>query len=151
MLEKNDAGAPRLPEYTKARQLPKHASPELRRALREGRRMHLDRDSWFIDDETGKPIAPHPEIEQKWTAKDFKRADLYHGAKLIKAGKGGPNPRVAEAIRQTAGRPRLEHPKKAIKLRLDPDVLDYFRATGPGWQTRINETLRRSAKLKKAG
>jgi uncharacterized protein (DUF4415 family) len=40
------------------------------------------------------------------------------------------------------GRPRVERPKIAVKLRLDPDVLDGFRATGPGWQTRINAALR---------
>jgi uncharacterized protein (DUF4415 family) len=36
-----------------------------------------------------------------------------------------------------------------IETRLDPDVLAYFRALGPGWQTRINATLRRAAKLGK--
>jgi len=46
------------------------------------------------------------------------------------------------------GRPPSEHPKEAIKLRIDPDVLAYFRATGPGWQTRMNDALRRAAKLK---
>jgi uncharacterized protein (DUF4415 family) len=29
--------------------------------------------------------------------------------------------------------------------------VEHFRATGPGWQTRINDALRRAAKLKKAG
>jgi uncharacterized protein (DUF4415 family) len=47
------------------------------------------------------------------------------------------------------GRPPSPAPKQAIKLRLDPDVLEYFRSKGPGWQTRINATLRRAAKLKK--
>ena len=32
--------------------------------------------------------------------------------------------------------------KVSITLRLDPDVLDALRATGPGWQTRINDLLR---------
>jgi uncharacterized protein (DUF4415 family) len=32
--------------------------------------------------------------------------------------------------------------KEAIKLRLDPDVLTVLRATGPGWQTRVNTILR---------
>jgi uncharacterized protein (DUF4415 family) len=49
------------------------------------------------------------------------------------------------------GRPRSAAPKQAIKLRLDPDVLAYFRNLGPGWRTRINATLRRAAKLKKTG
>ena len=47
------------------------------------------------------------------------------------------------------GRPPLEAPKKAVKLRLDADLVAHFRETGPGWQTRINATLRRAARLKK--
>lgn len=45
------------------------------------------------------------------------------------------------------GRPPIENPKQAIKLRLSPDVLNYFRATGKGWQTRIDETLRKAVGL----
>ena len=33
-------------------------------------------------------------------------------------------------------------PKAAISLRLDADVLDWFKAQGPGYQTRINAVLR---------
>jgi len=33
-------------------------------------------------------------------------------------------------------------PKDAISIRLDKDVLDFFRATGKGYQTRINAVLR---------
>jgi hypothetical protein len=46
------------------------------------------------------------------------------------------------------GRPRSLTRKVALKLRLDPDVVEAFRATGPGWQTKINATLRLS--LRKA-
>ncbi len=35
--------------------------------------------------------------------------------------------------------------KVPVSLRLDPDVVEHFRATGRGWQTRINDTLRRAA------
>jgi uncharacterized protein (DUF4415 family) len=45
------------------------------------------------------------------------------------------------------GRPPLESPKIAIKLRLDQDVIERFRAGGPGWQTRINAALRKAAGL----
>jgi|SoimicmetaTmtLMC_FD_k123_275361_1 uncharacterized protein (DUF4415 family) len=44
------------------------------------------------------------------------------------------------------GRPRKPFPKLAIKLRLDPEVLDHFRKFGPGWQTQINAVLRRATK-----
>jgi uncharacterized protein (DUF4415 family) len=71
-----------------------------------------------------------PDDAPEWTAKQFERADLYHGDKLVRA-----------------GRPRSANSKLALKLRIDPDIVEHFRATGPGWQTRINDTLRRAAKL----
>jgi len=33
-------------------------------------------------------------------------------------------------------------PKRGVYLRLDPDVLDWFKETGKGYQTRINKVLR---------
>lgn len=39
------------------------------------------------------------------------------------------------------GRPKAEHPKEAVNLRLSPQVLRHFRAGGRGWQTRINAVL----------
>ena len=51
-------------------------------------------------------------------------------------------PELAEKFRQAAGRPRAAQTKKAVSVRLDADVLAKFRATGPGWQTRINEVLK---------
>ena len=43
------------------------------------------------------------------------------------------------------GRPRSENPKVSTTIRLSPEVLEHFRAGGPGWQTRIDETLRKAA------
>ena len=45
-------------------------------------------------------------------------------------------------FKNKGGRPRIERPKEAIKLRIDADVVEAFRKTGPGWQTRINLMLR---------
>jgi hypothetical protein len=46
------------------------------------------------------------------------------------------------------GRPPLsDKPKTAITLRLDEDVVQAYRETGEGWQTRINADLRRARKL----
>jgi uncharacterized protein (DUF4415 family) len=41
------------------------------------------------------------------------------------------------------GRPRSENPKKLISIRLPEDVIQKWRATGPGWQTRMAEKLAR--------
>lgn len=46
------------------------------------------------------------------------------------------------AAKLNAHRPGKVPAKKLISLRLDQDVIDAFRATGPGWQSRINATLR---------
>ena len=40
------------------------------------------------------------------------------------------------------GRPRKTITKKRITIRLSPDVVDTFRATGKGWQTRVDEALK---------
>src|SRR5262245_11505310 len=75
-----------------------------------------------------------PDDAPELTDEMIERADLYHGDKLVRR-----------------GRPPSDNPKKALKLRIDADVVEHFRATGPGWQTRINDALRRAAKLRKVG
>lgn len=40
------------------------------------------------------------------------------------------------------GRPKAEVTKERITIRLSPDVLERFRATGTGWQTRVDAALR---------
>ncbi|MBB1498928.1 BrnA antitoxin family protein [Paracoccus sp. MC1862] len=57
-------------------------------------------------------------------------------------------PALAEAMRKNVGgRPKAENPKVAVSLRLDQDVVARFKASGPGWQTRINSALRDAAGL----
>ncbi|WP_331254812.1 BrnA antitoxin family protein [Methylobacterium currus] len=52
-------------------------------------------------------------------------------------------PDLHTAWKRRPGRPKAEVTKVAVKLRLDPDVVEGYRATGPGWQTRMNDVLRR--------
>jgi len=78
-------------------------------------------------------IQPHEYDEApEWTEEDFARAEIRVGDTLIRR-----------------GRPPLERPKEAVKLRLSPDVLDHFRSGGPGWQTRINATLEKAVAREK--
>jgi uncharacterized protein (DUF4415 family) len=44
--------------------------------------------------------------------------------------------------RRPRGRPRSESSKTKVNIRLSPDVLAHWRATGPGWQSRIDDLLR---------
>ena len=43
------------------------------------------------------------------------------------------------------GRPTKAVPKEMVTLRLDPEILEAFKKSGPGWQTRINDVLKRAA------
>lgn len=97
---------------------------ELRTHFEEGR--GYSKEDW---DE----VSDNPE----WTEEDFKRARPF--AEVF--------PELAESIRRSRGRPAVEMPKRQISLRLDPDVIDAFKATGKGWQGRINDALRKAAKL----
>jgi uncharacterized protein (DUF4415 family) len=67
-----------------------------------------------------------PELTAQWA----KEANLFDGEKLVRR-----------------GRPKADTTKAPVKIRLDADVLMALRATGDGWQTRINETLRASLRL----
>ena len=67
---------------------------------------------------------PLPEITDAWIAS----ADLYQGDKLIRR-----------------GRPRLAAPRQLLSLRLPPQVIARWKATGPGWQTRMAEALDKAA------
>ena len=47
----------------------------------------------------------------------------------------------ARTVFKKAGRPKSANPKQLISLRLPPDVIARWKATGPGWQTRMAERL----------
>ena len=48
---------------------------------------------------------------------------------------------LSRAILNKGGRPRSANPRKLISIRLPVDVIERWKATGPGWQTRIAERL----------
>lgn len=74
------------------------------------------------------------EDSPEWTAADFGRARP--------AGEVHPAVVATGLVRNKGGRPRGSD-KEMVSIRLDRDVLERFRASGPGWQTRINEALRK--------
>ncbi|MEM8686546.1 MAG: BrnA antitoxin family protein [Pseudomonadota bacterium] len=47
------------------------------------------------------------------------------------------------------GRPKSDNPKRQVTLRLDGEIIEHFKGSGRGWQTRINNALREAAGLKK--
>lgn len=52
---------------------------------------------------------------------------------------------VAKARR---GRPKSANPKREVKIRLDGEIVDHLRASGPGWQTRLNAAVAAAIKAK---
>ena len=71
-----------------------------------------------------------PDDAPKLTEDRASEADAYVGKTLVRR-----------------GRPKLAQTKRHISLRLDQDVIDSFKATGPGWQARVNKALRKAARV----
>jgi len=66
-----------------------------------------------------------PDDAPELTDEFFTQADEFVGGKLVRR-----------------GRPKAKVPKLALTVRYDADVVDAFKATGKGWQTRMNAALR---------
>jgi uncharacterized protein (DUF4415 family) len=81
-----------------------------------------------------KPPADYDD-NPPWSAADFKRA---RPAREVV-------PELVEAFKRARGRPPLENPKISLTLRLDKAMVEKFRASGPGWQGRMNATLIKAA------
>jgi uncharacterized protein (DUF4415 family) len=50
----------------------------------------------------------------------------------------------SRTVFEKAGRPRSPNPKQMISLRLPPEVIARWKATGPGWQTRMAKRLEKT-------
>ena len=73
----------------------------------------------------------------EWTKKDFANAKPFADAL----------PELAASIRKGRG-PNKAPTKTLVSLRLSGQVLEVYKAKGPGWQSRIDEDLRRINKIK---
>lgn len=70
------------------------------------------------------PDEMKPELDADW----FEEADAFDGAKLVRR-----------------GRPKSRNPKLPVTIRLDEDIVVWFKRGGDGWQTRMNDELRKAA------
>ena len=50
--------------------------------------------------------------------------------------------RAMVPIRVVRGRPKLANKKQLVSIRYSPEVIDYFRASGAGWQARMDAVLK---------
>jgi uncharacterized protein (DUF4415 family) len=93
----------------------------------------MDRELDDLDDAASRPDEENPELTHEqilkmrpaleWIAEEF-------------------GPEAAEELRRGRGRPAKPDRKVNQTLRLDPDVLAWFKRQGPGWQARMNAALR---------
>lgn len=79
-------------------------------------------------------IATDPD-NAEWTEADFRNARPFAEA----------FPELAAKLGRTRGRQKAPT-KQLVSLRLDQDVVERFKASGPGWQSRMNDVLRIAAK-----
>lgn len=88
---------------------------------------HKDGDRTPFEPGDGPYDPNDAEAARAW----FAQADLIRDGKVVRRGKRGPQKAPT---------------KKLVSLRLSPEVIDHFKSTGPGWQTRIDSTLLKSIK-----
>ena len=76
----------------------------------------------------------HGEDIPEWTEESFKAARRF----------AIEHPEILEFMRRARGErgPQIAPVKQRVGLRLDADILSHFRASGPGWQARINDVLK---------
>src|ERR1700728_1748232 len=92
-------------------------------------RVSARREGQHIPYEPGD--GPYDPNDAEATRAFLAQADLIRHGRVVRRGKRGPQKAPT---------------KKLVSLRLSPEVIDHFKATGDGWQSRIDETLRKVVK-----
>lgn len=91
----------------------------------------------------GKPVIPDPEMVDE----DSPELDDAFFAKARPTAEVAPEFVAAVARGRGVAGGAQPRSKALVTLRLDRDVVERFRADGPGWQSRMNEALRKAAGL----
>ena len=100
----------------------------------------LARDLPFIEIEAlyGEEVAIYAGIARDPDAEELDEEWFKHARPAIEV-----VPHIVAEYRRTRGK-QAKPVKQRVSIRLDSDVAEHFRAGGAGWQTRLNETLRRA-------
>lgn len=78
------------------------------------------------DEDVARQIAEDPDTAPELTDENLDGGEIWEGDRFVR----------------TVGRPKGSGKKELVTLRIDRDLIAHFRATGPGWQTRLNDALR---------
>jgi uncharacterized protein (DUF4415 family) len=89
----------------------------------------------MIANKSGLPASSvDPDDAPEWTDDQFARAEIAIGGKILRKAQG--------TLTRGPGRPKTGRAKEQVSVRLDQDLLQAMRSSGPGWQQRMNEMLR---------
>ena len=77
-----------------------------------------------------------PDDAPELTDDFFEQGEWKIGEQPVSAAEG------AAALRKAIGRPKAASTKQALTVRYDAEVIEAFKATGKGWQTRMNAALK---------
>ena len=76
-----------------------------------------------------------PDDAPEWTEEVFQRAEIRRAGEVVRPASGTLTKR---------GRPKSETPKIQVTLRLDQEIVEAYRSGGKGWQSRLNEDLKKA-------
>ncbi len=95
----------------------------------------------YIEYEDGTKVLLDEDDSPPYSDEDFAQAVFVSAREVLPAA-------FWKALEEgRVGRPKSLTPKKPVTIRLDSDLLAAFKATGAGWQTRINDLLRQHMPL----
>lgn len=77
---------------------------------------------------------------QKQIAEDPDDFEALPGSKVMPFAEALPD-LAANMRKNLGGRPKSDNPKVAVNIRLNPETVEKFKATGKGWQTRMSDVL----------
>lgn len=99
--------------------------PEQPKTFQAGR--GYTRDDW---DAVDSPELTAEDFAQMKPARDVLPVSFFEGMKEARK----------------AGRPRVEKPKQAVTLRLDPDVIERFQQQGKDWRSKMSDALEKASR-----
>lgn len=89
-----------------------------------------------------------PDDAPEWTDEMFEMGQVSIGNVIVRPATG----HLTKDGMKPFGRPSLgDAARKPVTMRLPPDVLDWFRKSGPGWQRRVSDILENYVAGRKAG
>jgi len=98
----------------------------------------------YLKTKTGKKVDLLTDEEDAAVVRESIEDDTVWSEKQLSQFKPIEDSALPESIKEKVrrGRPKSLLPKKPISIRFSSEVIKYFKASGKGWQTRMDDVLR---------